>query len=677
MYRTQTPNRLIYEKSPYLLQHAYNPVDWYPWGEEAFSKAHQEDKPVFLSIGYSTCHWCHVMAHESFEDKEVAALLNRSFVPVKVDREERPDVDAVYMAVCQMFTGQGGWPMTVLLTPDQKPFFAGTYFPKNDQRGMPGLITLLQAVADQWQNSRDTLLATSKEAVRLLTQDSSNSKENELSTTPFKQAYAYFSQMYDKHYGGFGGAPKFPTPHNLLFLMRYAYYEKDNHAMELVEGTLRQMYRGGIFDHIGGGFSRYSTDAKWLIPHFEKMLYDNALLTISYLEAFQITRNPLYRRVAERTIGYVLRELSLPHGGFASAQDADTLSEDGTPQEGGYYLLTPDEIRTVLGKTDGDYFIRHFGITEQGHLCGRSIPNLLENESFARYDERIPPLCEKLLAYRQKRATLHRDDKALTSWNALMIVALAKAAFILKENAYLSRAKEAMAFIQDYLTAPDGRLFLRYRDGEAAVPGLLEDYAFTVWALLCLYETEYDATHLQEALRLTNEIVRLFGDGKEGGFFLYGNDVPQLIARPKETYDGAIPSGNSVAGYVLEKLSALTVLPKMMEWSRRQAAFLAGSCAEHPAACSFGLTSLQLALYPSTQAICVLEDEEQKTQQMREITSRQFHPSLSILVKTPSHPLDFLPVLSGYLCKDGQDTFYVCRDHVCSATSHDPQSVIG
>lgn len=407
-------NELIHEKSPYLLQHAYNPVNWYPWGAEAFEKAKKEDKPIFLSIGYSTCHWCHVMERESFEDSEVAELLNRDFVSIKVDREERPDIDSVYMNVCMAFTGSGGWPLTIIMTTEQKPFYAATYIPKNQKYGTVGMTELLPVIADLWKNKRRELLRTGNEIISVL-KERKGRKNEKISKKLLIEAADTFKSIFDRKYGGFGAAPKFPSPHNLLFLIRYSYYENDKNALEMAEKTLEQMYRGGIFDHIGGGFSRYSTDSRWLVPHFEKMLYDNALLIYTYAESYQLTKNELYKNVAERTIEYVLRELTDTKHGFYCGQDADS---EGV--EGKYYTFTPDEVKSVLGEKDGSRFCNSFDITEDGNFEGKSIPNLLKKIA-----EADNSTLKKLYDYRLRRTSLHKDDKVLTAWNGLMIAALA------------------------------------------------------------------------------------------------------------------------------------------------------------------------------------------------------------------------------------------------------------
>lgn len=548
---TAGANRLIGEKSPYLLQHAYNPVSWYPWGKEAFDRAKAEDRPIFLSIGYSTCHWCHVMEEESFENERIAAIMNREFICVKVDREERPDVDSVYMAVCQAMTGQGGWPLTIIMTPECRPFFAGTYLPPVRRYGRMGLEELLTSVAEQWKEKRQQLVGSAEQIQGFLRQQAEQVVAGEPGTGLVTQGYRQLERSFDEEHGGFGGAPKFPTPHHFLFLMDYGVRREVREAVYMVERSLVQMYRGGIFDHIGGGFSRYSTDEKWLVPHFEKMLYDNALLTMAYVEAFGVTGNTLYADVAGKILGYVERELTDADGGFYCGQDADS---DGV--EGKYYVFTPEEIRAVLGETDGETFCREYGITRKGNFEGKNIPNLLgdEWEKGAGVSEGA---IQKLYDYRLHRTRLHKDDKILVSWNGWMITACAKAGAVLDEDRYVEMAVRAEALIHRKLLK-DGRLMVRYRDGDSAGEGKLDDYACYSQALLELYEVTFETEYLNRACEIAWTMVQQFFDEKHGGFYVYAEDGEALIVRTKETYDGAMPSGNSVAALVLERLARIT-----------------------------------------------------------------------------------------------------------------------
>ncbi len=565
-------NRLASEKSPYLLQHRDNPVDWYPWGEEAFEKAKTEDKPIFLSVGYSTCHWCHVMAHESFEDAEVAEILNNNFVCIKVDREERPDVDAVYMRACQAMTGSGGWPMTVFLTPDRKPFFAGTYFPKKSRFGQFGLTELLQRVSELWKNSRESLLKSGEQITAAI--GGQSTKNSEPSDTLLQRAVNILLRSFDTLWGGFGTAPKFPTPHNLLFLLRRG-------ENEAVEETLTAMARGGIFDQIGGGFSRYSTDNKWLKPHFEKMLYDNALLIIAYSEAGEKLRSAFFTDIAKRTADYVLRELMSAEGGCFCGQDADS---EGV--EGKYYTFAPEEIKSVLGESEGEEFCRAYGISER-----ESIPNRIESKASPWEKERL----QKLYDYRKNRTSLHTDDKILLSWNAWTIIAFVKCG-------YLEKAERIQRFIESSMTDNDNRLYIRWRDGEAANDGQLDDYAVYALALLTLYRATYKVEYLENAIFRAEQLLDFFED-ENGGFFLTAHDAEQLISRPKESYDGAIPSGNSVAAMVLETLAQLTGEIKWRRAADRQLRFMAGQAEEYPAGFCFAMLAISKALSPSRELI--------------------------------------------------------------------------
>jgi len=597
---TRTPNQLINESSPYLLQHAYNPVNWYPWSHDAFEKAKTEEKPIFLSIGYSTCHWCHVMAHESFEDEEVAEVLNRDFISIKVDKEERPDIDSVYMTVCQALTGSGGWPLTIIMTPDQKPFFAGTYYPKTRRYNVPGILEILDAVAKEWYGSRDSLVGTGGKIVEAINQRASKPAQREqrgkemsqTAKTLIHQAKEMLSQSFDERYGGFGRSPKFPAPHNLMFLLRYAKFERDDKILEMVEKTLQQMYRGGIFDHIGYGFSRYSTDEKWLVPHFEKMLYDNALLAAVYAEAYQITGKEFYKTVAVKTLGYVKREMNDAEGGFYSAQDADS---EGI--EGKYYVFSPSEITSLLGEKDGELFNEFYDITEKGNFEGASIPNLIKNKDYEPIPYSIRALIPAVYEYRLKRTALHKDDKLLVSWNSLAIMAFAKAYKAFGDEKYLLVAETAASFLLESMTKADGKLAVSYRDGEPAGIGNLDDYAFFVWALLELYEATLDQNYLEQGRRLCDLMHCCFYDENDTGYFLADKDAESLIYRPKETYDGAVPSGNSVAGYVLVKLSKLTGLEEYHELGMKQLGFLAVSAEDYPSGFCFAMMALMMEYY--------------------------------------------------------------------------------
>lgn len=666
------PNQLKDQKSPYLLQHADNPVNWRPWCSSAFETAGKEEKPIFLSIGYSTCHWCHVMAHESFEDEEVARILNRSFICIKVDREERPDVDAVYMSVCQAMTGSGGWPLTILMTPDQKPFYAGTYFPKHSRYGHPGLLELLTQVEQLWQNQREKLLHTGDEVLSwLLTQESrKEASRTEPSRELLRRAALELSKSFDPVWGGFGQAPKFPTPHNLMFLMHYAALENDKRSMHIAERTLECMAKGGIHDLIGGGFSRYSTDRQWRIPHFEKMLYDNALLIHTYAEAYQITRKPLYLSVVRETVSYVLRELTAEDGGFYCGQDADS---DGI--EGKYYALTPAEVCSVLGDADGTDFCRFFGITEEGNFEGKSIPHLSEKSGWK--DKRMQALCGKMYHYRLSRTSLHKDDKILTAWNSLMIAALARASFLCCEPAWLDAAQKAQRFLEARLTDARGRLCVRYRDGETAGTGNLEDYAYYGRALLELYQTTWNAEYLEKAVHTAGQMIQWFSDREQGGYYLYASDAEALISRPKEAWDGALPSGNSAAALVLSLLSELTGEECWRRERERILHYLAGEADAYPSGHCFSLLAMCRVLYSSSQLICV-SAEQTMPAELTDFLRRNALPGLTVLFLTPENRdrlACIAPLTADYPIPDDGTVYYLCQGNTCSACTGDFQTL--
>jgi len=550
MTHMNTPNRLINEQSPYLLQHAYNPVDWYPWSDEAFELAKKQDKPIFLSIGYSTCHWCHVMARESFEDAEVAAILNKHFISIKVDREERPDIDNLYMAVCQMLTGSGGWPTSIFMTCDQKAFFAGTYFPKDSFRGMKGFKNILNSLIQIWQHERERLYEASDSLFEILNQmDTSSAKQdNTLSDKALEEAFLQYSANFDNINGGSRGAPKFPSPHTIYFLLRYGILFDNKKAIDMAEKTLTSMYKGGIYDHIGFGFCRYSTDARWLVPHFEKMLYDNALLLIAYAEAYQYTKKDLYKTVCGQIIDFINREMTSPENGFYTAIDADS---DG--KEGKFYIWTKDEIIDVLGEDEGAEFCSAYNITEAGNFEGKNIPNLIDSGKTYMETAVI-----KLRKARENRIKPFKDDKILTSQNGMMIAALAFSGRIFENRDYIHLAENAIKFIEKNMFTQDFRLLARYRNGEAGIPGFADDYVYMIWALIECYQSTSNKKYLILAQRLNVEILQLFWDEKNGGVFLSGSDAEKLVIRVKDYYDGAVPSSNSVCAHNVIKLSRLT-----------------------------------------------------------------------------------------------------------------------
>jgi uncharacterized protein YyaL (SSP411 family) len=585
-------NQLICEKSPYLLQHAHNPVNWYPWGEEAFEKAAQENKPIFLSIGYSTCHWCHVMAHESFEDEVVADLLNRYFVCVKVDREERPDVDAVYMKACQMLTGRGGWPLSVFMTPNKQPFFTGTYFPKLTRDPYMGFIDLCEQIHTQWETNHTHLSEIAIELTQALSSSypkaSTNIKDNDLLDACFQE----FAHSFDATYGGFGSAPKFPSPHTLLFLLRYGYLYANPTAMDMVFATLNGMYRGGLFDHLGGGFSRYSTDAQFLVPHFEKMLYDNALLLITYTEAYQLTRDPVYQHVIEHTIDYLSREMASPAGGFYSAQDADS---EGV--EGKFYLFTKEEVLREINNTT---FCDDYNISESGNFEGKNIPNLIKNTGYRDMSDKYAKERKQLFTYRNKRIPPHTDDKQLTAWNGLMIAALSFAGTTFNRLDWLALASNAHTFIESDLIK-DHTLFARYRDGQHAYIGYLTDYVYMLWGTLQLFESTNDAHYLTRCNWYADQLIDLFWDTASDGFLFSNRSGETLIVAIKEGYDNALPSGNAVAAYCLIRLGLLTSNTTYTEYGEKTIEAFKGQIANNPSAFSFILCALMHSQTPYHQ----------------------------------------------------------------------------
>ena len=651
------PNHLQDQTSPYLLQHAHNPVDWYPWGEEAFRKAQAEDKPVFLSIGYSTCHWCHVMARESFEDEGVARLLNDNFVSIKVDREERPDVDSIYISVCQALNGSAGWPASIFMTGEQRPFFAGTYFPKTPAYGSPAFPDLLALIAEKWRTDRAGLLAAAGRLTRRLRRAESEAGRRgagpETAGGPdpelLTRAYAHFCRSFDPVNGGFGPAPKFPVPHSLLFLMSYYSKKGPAKALSMAERSLEQMYRGGLFDHIGGGFCRYSTDAYYLAPHFEKMLYDNALLIMAYAQAYEHSGRALYLETAQRVAAYLLRELRADNGGFYSAQDADSQGEEGK-----YYLFRPQELLELLGREAGERFNKYFDITKAGNVQGQSIPNLLSTPELT---HEVDPYLEQVYQYRRSRYPLSVDDKQLTAWNSLAVSALCRLYRVSGRHAYLQAALEAEEFIRRELGGEEGRLYVSWRRGRPGPGGFLQDYAAYAWALLDLHQATLDEKYLQEAARLARRSLADFSDEEGGGFYMYAPDREQLLLRPKESYDGALPSGNSLMAAVLVQLSQL--LPQEEEWLRaaeRQLTWLSGQAASFPAGQTLFLLALSDWLQPLPHLTVVPATAEQRQELAADLPCRL---PLTLLTRLLPGPQPDYPL------KEGLTTYYLCHERAC------------
>ena len=557
-------NRLANETSPYLLQHKDNPVDWYPWGEEAFEKAEKENKIIFLSIGYSTCHWCHVMERESFEDEKTAEVLNKDFVAIKVDREERPDLDTIYMAFCQAMTGSGGWPLNLFLTPKKVPFYAGTYFPKKSMYGQPAFVDLLNQVAKIWTENPAELFMHSEKARVAVASAFKPRGEEALSGEIIRETYETLKSNYDEKYGGFSEKPKFPSPHQMLFLLRYYKAAGEMEALEMVKGQLEGMAKGGLMDHAGGGFARYSVDERWEIPHFEKMLYDNALIAESYIEAYAITKKDRFKNVSEELFHYIEREMTSPHGAFYSAQDADSEGEEGK-----FYVFSPCEIEEALGE-EAEWFIDFYGITKRGNFEGKNHLNLIHKDSLKREDlEKAEPLLDRLYEYRKDRVPPFKDDKILTSWNGLMIGALSLGGKVFKEESYLQSARKAADFILNYHIR-EAVLYNSSREGKLGDPGTLEDYAFLIHGLLNLYDATLEDKWLFHSRMLTEKMIEDFIGGEDGGFYMTSKDKTDLIMRPRETYDGAMPSGISMAVMVLAKISRLTGVVRYREIMERQ-----------------------------------------------------------------------------------------------------------
>ncbi len=653
-------NRLIHEKSPYLLQHARNPVDWYPWGNEAFAKAKEENKPIFLSIGYSTCHWCHVMEKESFEDDEVARTLNTLYVAVKVDREERPDIDHIYVMAAQAMTGRGGWPLTVLMDPEGKPFYAATYLPKNDRPGITGLMTLLVRASDLWQQNPEELTAAG-DRFKAWLKSAETSIPQPFPENTIQHALVQYQERFDPVYGGFSPAPKFPSPQHLLFLLRAYAAKGDAHILHMVTTTLDAMARGGIYDAIGYGFSRYATDERWLVPHFEKMLYDNALLIMVYAEAWQVTGSEAYRRIAEKIIEYVRRDMTDSDGGFYSAEDADSEGEEGL-----FYTWTPDEITAVLGEKDGERFCREYGITSNGHIDGRSIPNRLNQPEPDPADPFWKRSRTLLFLQRNRRIHPFKDDKILTGWNGLMIAALSTAARVFNRPDYLQMAERAWSFIRQNLIREDGRLLARYRDGEAGIPAFLDDYAYLSWGLLELFLASSKSTYLTSCLSLWHDTERLFSS-PSGAFYLYGSDSEELLSRPIHQWDGALPSGN---GVILNNLVRIRQITGRSDWDDSIADMFTAfgaSIAQQPMGYASALSAYLHDTVPGEEMVIALPDDR-TPDPFLPLLPREYRPfSAAFTIQPENEDLSGIsPFLSQLKCIDHQPTAYLCRNHACS-----------
>jgi uncharacterized protein YyaL (SSP411 family) len=690
------PNRLINEKSPYLLQHAFNPVDWYPWGEEAFAKAREEDKPIFLSIGYSTCYWCHVMERQVFENEEIAELMNKKLICIKVDREERPDVDRIYMTAVQTMTGSGGWPLSVFLTPELKPFFGATYLPPTEQYGRPGFPQIVKRIGELWKYDRKSLLESGEQIYQHLKNYSESQSAVAVNDSILHRCFAQLTSNYDSVYAGFGSGPKFPRPVAVNFLLRYYYRTENVVALQMALQTLHKMAEGGMYDHLGGGFHRYSVDGQWRVPHFEKMLYDQAQLIISYLEAYQITHDEFFASVARDVLNYVLRNLTSSEGGFYSAEDAESALDYSRPEEkeeGAFYLWTTSELQQHLSNDEYEIFCYYYGVNVPGNALhdptgvfqGKNILYVANDINttaikFGKSPDEIKTILhsirQKLLSLRELRPRPHLDDKIITAWNGLMISAFAKAYQVLGEQEYKTAAVRTAKFILAQLyDAQNGTLLRRYRQGEARYEGTLQDYAFFVQALIDLYESSFDLEFLEMGLTLTTKQIEVFFDSTHGGFFDTPKEVSSLILRLKEEYDGAEPTGNSIAALNLLRLAHIT---NSDEWR-----FLAQKTIE-----AFGARMTQvpeilpqmlvaydwLTSAPKEIIIAGNREAEDTRNLFREVYSH-FLPHRVIIFLDGSDPqkklTSYLPVVESMTMKENKATAYICENYACQLPTTD------
>ena len=690
---TEKTNRLAREKSPYLLQHAGNPVDWYPWGQEAFERATREDKPVFLSIGYSTCHWCHVMEKESFEDPEVAALMNDAFVSIKVDREERPDLDHIYMAVCQLVTGSGGWPLTIVMTPDKKPFFAGTYFPKTSRFGKVGMVELIPRISEVWRTRRSEVMESTERIIQALeTQVETTGPDDDIDRDVLEKGYQELSQRFDKENGGFGTAPKFPTPHNFLFLLRYWKRTKEPNALHMVEKTLQAMRHGGIFDQVGFGFHRYATDRTWLVPHFEKMLYDQALLALAYLEAYQAAGGTLYAETAEQVFRYVMRDLADSSGAFYCAEDADS---EGV--EGKFYVWGERELRDVLGPETADLIVRAYNVRAEGNFSdeatgrktgenilhpGRPLSEIAAELSMSQdalWDV-MKSAREKLFRTREKRVRPHRDDKILADWNGLMIAALARGARVLGNSSYSGAAEKAVAFVVRELVSPEGRLLHRFREGQAAIPANLDDYAFLVWGLTELYEATFETGYLKRALDMNDVMLEHFWDEQNGGLFFTPDDGETLLVRKKEAYDGAVPSGNGVALGNLLRLARMSGRTDLEERAFRIGRAFSPEIRKIPSAYTQFLAASEYALGSSQEVVVAGKPGAADTRKMIRVLEDGYFPHKVTLFRSSEENDPEIEAISevtrGKAALGDRATAYVCMGESCKPPTTDLEEML-
>ncbi|MFW6014907.1 MAG: thioredoxin domain-containing protein [bacterium] len=680
-------NKLKDEKSPYLQQHAANPVNWYPWNESAFKKAKKEDKPVFLSIGYSTCHWCHVMAHESFEDKETAELINKTFIAIKVDREERPDIDNVYMRVCQIMNGNGGWPLTIILTPDKKPFFAATYLPKKSSYSRKGLIDLIPEIEDLWNNKREKVYK-SADSITVVLNSSTNienkGKENQLDFTILKKAYSELVNIFDKEYGGFGSAPKFPMSHQLRFLLNYAQNdntkEKEIYQIKnIIDKTLTNMRAGGIYDHLGYGFHRYSTNKKWILPHFEKMLYDQALLIYLYTEAYQFTNNSLYKNTVLEICDYIRRIMLSDKGGFFSAEDADSEGEEGK-----FYIWTENQIEEILNNKKLDEFKFYYNIKNEGNFRDESSRKLTGNNIlYVNYSDITKTIDsfkierKMLFEKRIERIRPEKDDKILTDWNGMLIAALSKAAFVFNDSQLLLLAENAANFIINNLYKND-KLYHRFKDGDVSILANLNDYAFMIWGLIELYQATFNIDYLKKAILLTKKSIDEFWDKKNGGFYFSGKSSEKLITNTKEVYDGAIPSGNSINFWNIQRLYHLTGKKDYNDIIEKMLKVFSSKIADNPSAYSqflIGINTLFSSYYD-----LILVGDLKETQEFLNPIRQKYIPNVSIIQipvnKAKHDDYKIIDYLDDYSQKNNKTTAYICKNKNCSLPTNSIQKML-
>ncbi len=665
------PNKLAGESSPYLLQHANNPVDWYPWGEEALAKAKAENKPIFLSIGYSACHWCHVMEHESFESEQTAALMNEHFVNIKVDREERPDLDSIYMDAVVALTGHGGWPMSVFLTPTGVPFYGGTYYPPTPRQGMPGFEQVLNSISYAYHNQTDDVTANGKSLLaRIGATIPLQATTDPLDQNVPQQAVQMLRRNFDYVRGGFSGTPKFPQPMTYDFLLRAYLRDGKESTLEMVELTLQKMAQGGMYDQLGGGFHRYSVDEVWLVPHFEKMLYDNALLARLYLHAYQLTGNLFYRHITEETLDYVVREMTHPDGGFYSTQDADSEGEEGK-----FFLWTQAEISSILGAEQSEIFYAAYDVKRGGNFEGKSILNIpiplkeiatQFNLSLDILETALQKSKDQLFAAREKRIKPGRDEKIITAWNGMMLAAFAEAARVLKREDYLNVAVNNADFILSTMLK-GGRLFRTWKEqpGEAKLMGYLEDYAFYVDGLLALYQSTFNPHWFQKARSLTDIILNHFADKENGGFFDTADDHEQLVTRPKSLQDNATPCGNSVAVRVLLLMGVYTGQAKYEEPALNTLSALQGLMSQYPGAFTYWLGGIEFILANPKEVAIIGQSDSPETKQMLDLLFESYRPHQVVAFTNENNTTNHPELIEGRLAKEGKTTAYVCQNFTC------------